>query len=92
MDIVIYSRKGSHYYAYDDPNEWNTVATFTNWTGGDSTKLPFEEEVSLKVNASVAFYIAIVVVIIGEWGPVVCSSRVSVSIVYFTCYMHLCFY
>lgn len=60
MDIVIYSRKGSHYYAYDDPNEWNTVATFTNWTGGDSTKLPFEEEVSLKVNASVAFYIAIV--------------------------------
>ena len=39
------------------------------------------------------FYITIIVIIIiGEWGPVVCSSRVSVSIVYFTCYMHLCCY
>jgi hypothetical protein len=59
MDIVIYSRRGSHYHVYDNPSEWDTVATFTNWTGGDSLKLSFEHEVPLKVNASVAFYIAI---------------------------------
>jgi hypothetical protein len=59
MDIVVYSRRGSHYYAYDNPNKWERIASFTNWTGGDSQKLPFPA-VALTVNASVAFYIAIV--------------------------------
>lgn len=59
MDIIIYSRQGSHYSAYDDPAKWQTVATFTNWTGGDSQKLDISE-VPLAVNSSVAFYIAIV--------------------------------
>ena len=68
MDIVVYSRKGSHYYAYDAPNEWEAVASFANWTGGDSVKLSIPE-VSLTVNASVAFYIAIVDTY-GESSPI----------------------
>jgi hypothetical protein len=58
MDIIIYSSQGSHYYTYDDENEWDVVATFSNWTGGES-RISFPP-VSMPVNVSVAFYIAIV--------------------------------
>lgn len=64
MDIIIYSRKASHYYAYDDESKWETIATFSNFTGGGSDQkvapklsLPAQR---IAVNTTVAFYIAIV--------------------------------
>jgi hypothetical protein len=57
MDIIIYSRKGSHYYAYDDEAEWETIARYSNFTGGGKLTIP---PVSCPVNSPVAFYVAIV--------------------------------
>lgn len=62
MNIQVYSRLGSHYYAYDDASQWELIQSYTNYTYDDDEdprRVSFPPQY-IAAGETRAFYIAIV--------------------------------
>ena len=64
MNINVYTREGSHYYAYDDESQWDMIASYTNYTydydnDEDPLRISFPPQL-VGAGQVRAFYIAIV--------------------------------
>lgn len=60
MNIKVYSRRGSHYHAYDDASKWEEIESYTNYTATNSgRRLSFPAQY-IGTNQTRAFYVAIV--------------------------------
>lgn len=74
MNINVYSRLGSHYYAYDDEIKWDLIKSYTNYTavnGDDLRRISFPPQ-SMRPGQTRGIYIAIVETF-GEERPLVQS-------------------
>ena len=63
MNIRVYSRLGSHYYAYDDESQWELIKSYTNYTyfndDNERQMIAFPPQY-VATGHTRAFYIAIV--------------------------------
>lgn len=74
MNIRVYSRVGSHYYAYDDESRWDLIKSYTNYTSvneDDPRQISFPPQ-SMRPGETRGFYIAIVETY-GEERPLIQS-------------------
>ena len=74
MNIRVYTRLGSHYYAYDDESQWEMIQSYTNYTydfedDEDPRRISFEPQF-VAAGSTRAFYIAITETY-GETRPLV---------------------